>query len=141
MTCRYGRDDMSCSSHPANVAARYREEHETPPTPDSKNFFIECAVNIGPHLVLRVRYPNCKNCAYEGSKVMVYLNVSPIDALKWKKIDPHFRGEEPKDKEAPSPAARFPGSSDGWSDAVAYAESKTNEQDERPDGTAQNGRS
>lgn len=140
MTCRHQAGDPNCGSHPSNIAARAREdadhraeakkrEYEAkiaalPATPDSQNFFIEGAADVGPHLVLRVKYPNCKNCAYEGSKVMVYLNVSPIDALKWKTIDPHFRNSELKSNEAPSPSARFPGSVEGWGDAIAYAESK-----------------
>jgi hypothetical protein len=75
---------------------------------------------------MKVLYPNCSKCAYEGNKVMVFLNVNEVDVLRWRKIDPHFR--DPKtsrsSKEAPPPAARFPASKEGWADALAYANSK-----------------
>lgn len=101
-------------------------------TPDASNYEIQEVSEVGTHLVLKVKYPNCASCAYEGNKVMVFLNVKAIDAMKWKKIDPHFRAP-PKvgssypnitSREAPSPAARFPGSADGWADAIAYAMGK-----------------
>ena len=59
---------------------------------------------------------------------MVFLDVTELQALKWKKIDPHFRGPKPLATEAPSPAARFPGSAAGWSDAINYARSKIKEE-------------
>jgi len=83
---------------------------------------------IGPHLVMKVRYPNCTRCAFEGNKVLVFLRVRPADALKWSRIDPHFRAEpgglRVNLRHAPSPAARFPPTDDGWKDAIAYAKSK-----------------
>lgn len=39
--------------------------------------------------------PSCARCAYEGNKVLVYLNTSAITALKWNIIDPHF-SDKPK---------------------------------------------
>jgi len=58
---------------------------------------------------------------------MVFLNVPEMQALSWRKIDPHFRDPKrgPLKTEAPSPAARFPGSADGWQDALNYAKSKS----------------
>ncbi len=81
---------------------------------------------VGPHLVVKVLYPNCELCAYEGRKVLVFLNTSTLDALKWKKIDPHFRPPNPgkSHTEAPSPAARFPDTNEGWVDALTYARGK-----------------
>ncbi len=123
MTCRHAPGDPNCSSS-ANYVGRY---DSTPATPDSSNYDIEEVVQIGNHIVLKVKYPNCSRCAYEGNKVMVFLNTKPIDVLKWKKIDPHFR--DPKlaitKREAPSPAARFPASDEGWQDAISFATSKT----------------
>lgn len=55
---------------------------------------------------------------------MVFLNVSSLDALKWKKIDPHFRLPPYEINAAPSPAARFPADSVGWSDAIVFARGK-----------------
>jgi len=129
MVCRHSADDPNCSSHRNYIVDPYKYpsslSSETPETPDSSKYTIEDAKRIGAHLVLKVKYPNCFNCSYEGNKIMVFLNVTEIDVLKWKKIDPHFR--DPKRKavnEAPSPAARFPGSPEGWSDALAYAQGK-----------------
>lgn len=82
-------------------------------------------MRVGRHLVMKVKYPNCSSCAFEGTKILVFLNISELEALKWRKIDPHFRDPRRKSTtEAPSPAARFPGTPEGWADAVAYANSK-----------------
>ena len=140
MTCKHDKADRSCTSHPDNYEnQRYRDElaakeaearlaslakEAMPATPDSEKYSIEEAVPIGNNLVLKVLYPNCKKCAHEGNKVMVYLGVTPVQALKWKKIDPHFRGPVRNDKEAPSPAARFPASPEGWKDALDFAKAK-----------------
>ena len=136
MTCRHQPDDTSCSSHPYNpynVAARERESREAERvrgrlqqvTPDADNYEILEVETIDQHLVLKVRYPNCTRCAYEGTKVMVFLNTPIKDALKWKRIDPHFQAPAPRGhREAPSPAARFPASDEGWRDAIAYAKTK-----------------
>lgn len=82
---------------------------------------------VGPHLVMKVLYSNCALCAYEGQKVLVFLNTSTLDALKWRKIDPHFRPQSTgrPHTEAPSPAARFPSTKDGWVDALTYAREKS----------------
>lgn len=125
--CRHSSGDPSCSK---NGGGAYSYQAASP---DSSNFEIEEAEQVGRHLVLRVKYPNCSSCAYEGSKVMVFLNTSPLQAMRWKKIDPHFRAprsvqpgfhanENPR--EAPSPAARFPASREGWSDALSYARTR-----------------
>lgn len=122
MTCRHAAGDPNCSSSP-NYVSPYQEP---PKTPDASNYEVEDVLQVGGHIVLKVKYPNCSRCAYEGNKVMVFLNTKPIDVLKWKKIDPHFR--DPKSitskKEAPSPAARFPASEEGWQDAVTFATGK-----------------
>lgn len=122
MTCRHMPGDPNCSSSPSY----YRTYSETNLiTPDSEKFEIIDVEVVGFNLVMKVKYPNCSACSYEGNKVMVFRNTTPIDALKWKKIDPHFR--DPKKpanpREAPSPAARFPATAEGWKDAVSYASS------------------
>ena len=76
---------------------------------------------------MKVKYPNCAKCSFEGEKVMVFLNITEAEALRWRKIDPHFTDPakySPGSREAPGPAARFPASNDGWVDAMRYAESK-----------------
>jgi hypothetical protein len=141
MTCRHRPGDPNCGSYQAHIdsAKRLLEETKSADTPDASNFDIEDVKQIGGHLVLKVRYPNCARCAYEGVKVMVFLNTTTIHAMRWKTIDPHFRAprqpialDGPADRnlvarlarEAPSPAARFPGNDTGWYDACAYAEHK-----------------
>lgn len=95
-------------------------------TPDADNYQIEDSIRVGPHVCLKIKYPNCYACAFEGTKVLVYLDVTEAAILRWRKIDPHFR-EAPKTMiptSAPSPAARFPASAEGWQDAIEYARSK-----------------
>jgi hypothetical protein len=112
MTCRHAIGDPSCSS--------------TVKTPDAANYIIEQVERIGPHLILKVKYPNCSSCAYEGTKVLVYLNITEIQVLRWRRIDPHFADPAVKlrPEDAPSPAARFPASVTGWIDALTYARGK-----------------
>lgn len=142
MTCRHSPGDPNCSSSPAGAAraAHYAEElarrearneiarlkaQLQQQTVDSKNYEIEEIARKGPHLAMKVRYPSCEKCSYEGVKVMVFLNVSEATVLRWRRIDPHFRGPTTASPtEAPSPAARFPASEEGWQDALAYLESK-----------------
>lgn len=139
MTCRHAKGDPNCSSHPDNVRREaYRESEArraeleaeraslTSKTPDAERYEIVDTVRVGPHLVAKVLYPNCKKCSYEGNKVMVWLNVTEADALRWRRIDPHFRDPQAQrsTREAPGPAARFPASDDGWHDALNYARMK-----------------
>jgi hypothetical protein len=93
-------------------------------TPDASRYEIVDVHERGSYLVLKVKYPNCSECAYEGVKVMVFEGVTAAKALLWKEIDPHFRDKRnasPSNK-APSPIARFPGSAEGWATALAYVE-------------------
>lgn len=129
MTCRHGPGDLNCSSTiRANEEKEKKREAKwkAANTPDANNYEVVDAEPVGPHLVMRVRYPNCAKCAFEGEKVLVFFDTGIADALKWKTIDPHFRDPivtRPKTW-APSPAARFPASRDGWADAVSYAHGK-----------------
>ncbi len=132
MTCRHSKNDLNCSNNPKNreylerVGAARELVNNPPTTPDKSNYYIEEMERFGNHIVLRVRYPNCRDCSFEGNKTMVFLNVTEKQIIHWKTIDPHFR--DPKKAimktEAPSPAARFPGNSEGWKDACDYARSK-----------------
>lgn len=92
-------------------------------TPDSRKFEILEIEEHNHNLVLKVKYPNCAKCSYEGIKIMVLPNCSLKDAIFWKEIDPHFADPTkalPKSK-SPPPVARFPASKRGWDDAVEYA--------------------
>jgi hypothetical protein len=94
-------------------------------TIDNRDYEMVEVEAIGPHLVMRVRYPSCRDCAFEGDKVMVLLDCPVIEALKWRQIDPHFRLEASDATAAPPPAARFPATPNGWADAITYARGKT----------------
>lgn len=132
MTCRHKAGDPNCSSFPnveeyrqreAELRKELAERGNMPATPDSEKYLVLDVAQVGDNLVLRVKYPNCAKCSYEGEKVLVYLDVTPMQALKWKKIDPHFQKRELTRPvtEAPGPDARFPASPMGWADALDYA--------------------
>lgn len=78
------------------------------------------------YLVVKAKFPSCTKCEFEGTKILVYQNVLPIQAMKWKRLDPHFHGNKTDPSSAPSPIARFPGTDEGWKDAILYASSKKN---------------
>lgn len=132
MICRHAPNDTSCSSHKDYVSY----DPPTPPepkmtlkstdSPDAYNFQVVDALEVGKHLVMKINYPNCKKCAYEGTKVMVFLHTKPLDALRWKRIDPHFRDNTTARlmTDSPGPDARFPASKQGWDDALQYAKNK-----------------
>lgn len=128
MTCRHGPHDPACGSYARGlkdahefIAERERIEGKVA-TPDAERFEVVEVEPVGSHLVMKIKYPSCAACAYEGEKVMVFLNTTLVQAIRWRKIDPHFReGLAFSVTEAPSPAARFPGSHDGWVDATAWA--------------------
>ena len=156
MTCRHKPGDPNCSSTRGGYADQENERQtsaelaklraqlkkyqdafgsdEPPATPDSHNYEILEHQQVGLALVLKVRFPNCAKCAYEGIKVLVYEHTSVGDAVFWKVIDPHFR--DPKKtrtrQEAPTPTARFPGDDGGWRDAIAYAEDVLGHRSVRP---------
>jgi len=129
MTCRHRPGDPSCSSSPegqaraAQEAADYRKRELEDRTPDPDKYEILEVEEIGPILIMKVRYPTCVKCSYNGTKILVYKGVSLKDVVKWRRIDPHF--SDPKDKrrinEAPSPESRFPASPEGWKHALDFA--------------------
>lgn len=117
MICRHSPGDRSCTT-------QYPPPPEPVLTPDVSKFEIIEAEQVGPHLVLKVKYPNCARCAFEGTKILIYEHCTAMHALKWRRIDPHFRNTQGKQvpaSEAPCPLARFPASDAGWADALHYA--------------------
>jgi len=146
--CRHSKGDPNCGSTAGGYQAlanqRYAEElirkeastkireleaklvEQESLTPDSSRYEVDEVAKVGKHLVLRILYPNCAKCAYEGMKVLVFLNVDMPGCLKWKRIDPHFRDPKVKltPQDAPPPSARFPATAQGWADAIAYAGTK-----------------
>jgi len=121
----------------ASYAARQREQvverriaELDARTPNPDQFTVEDVEQVGCNLVLRVRYPGCAGCDFDRCKVMVYLGVELKKVIRWRRIDPHFKGPPgpartlQELREAPSPAARFPASAEGWADALEYAKRK-----------------
>lgn len=125
MTCRHSPGDPACSTTRMQYERHYGS-YTVPTTPDIEKYEILDMCRCGTYTVLKVKYPNCSKCAYEGTKILVIPSVSELEMLKWKAIDPHFGDLNARNKEnaAPVPIARFPGSDGGWKDAVEYAELK-----------------
>lgn len=122
MTCRHDEDDPRCSKNQI-AAERERLDAQVAALPGTQ-FEIADLKRVGEHVVVRVRYPSCAGCSFEGVKVMVFLDVAEVDLMRWRRIDPHFHAEPafPIDTAAaPSPAARFPPTDEGWQDALDYA--------------------
>ncbi len=121
MTCHHSPGDPNCSSNQRIV---YVDKIDTSKTPDAEHYEIVDVEAIGAYLAIKVKYPNCNKCAYEGTKVLV-VKATMKDALKWRRIDPHFRDNNVamllSNNSAPSPEARFPASEKGWQDALDYA--------------------
>ncbi len=78
------------------------------PNPDPANYKIEKAREIGKYLLIEIKYPDCVN--YEGSKILLYRDVTLIDLVNQKYIDPHFF----ENTKYASPIARFVPTQEGW---------------------------
>lgn len=136
MICRHSSGDPDCSKNGGGYVRemQVREKERltqqildlTRNKPDASDYEITRIHREGPHLVLEVAYPSCAKCSYEGKKVMVFTDIDEMDALRWRRIDPHFRdpGPDVAANEAPGPVARFPASEEGWGDAILYATRK-----------------
>lgn len=83
--------------------------------PDPRNYVIARAESVGLHLVVEIIYPDCTN--YEGRKVLLFENVTLVQLLRQKAIDPHFS----KNQQMRSPMARFEPTERGWALALAVA--------------------
>lgn len=84
--------------------------------PDPNNWKIVKAKEVGKYLILMMQYPDCTN--YEGKKIMVFENITLVDLVNQKQIDPHFF---PANKKVKSPIARFEPTDRGWVMAEAFA--------------------
>lgn len=129
MVCRHAPGDPECSSTQDFHRKHYGSTYKMPETPDIGKFEILDLYRLTKYMVLKVKYPNCYKCSFEGVKVLVMESVPELTLIRWKAIDPHFRDpEESKGKRsqeaAPTPIARFPASEEGWKDAIDYAKFK-----------------
>lgn len=93
--------------------------------PDPKVFKIVNQEVIGKFLLLQVQYPNCKN--FEGSKILLYRNVSPLDLLVQGELDPHFSNKE----KYIAPVARFIPTGEGWLMAKMFAQYADKQQENK----------
>ncbi len=125
MTCKHpaGYHDNDYQTSQDNSQDNYNS-YSIPETPDSKKYdIIEVIDSYLPYLILKIKYPNCKKCSYEGTKILVYENLTVKDLIYWREIDPHFSDSKIKDKtKAPSPIARFPASTIGLNNARIFVE-------------------
>ena len=88
-----------------------------PPTgnPDPSHYQLVKAEEQPGYLIVMIRYPNCTN--YEGNKILVFKDLTLIQLVNQKLIDPHFF---PNDAKFKSPIARFVPTQEGWDMAVAF---------------------
>lgn len=132
MTCECANQEIHAERYASQLRSNYESEERSlkkqladakANSPDPKNYEILDAVETANgNLVIKALFPSCAKCSYEGTKVLVYFGIKALDAIKWKELDPHFREGTEKDlRKAPSPAARFPASLDGWRQALAFA--------------------
>jgi hypothetical protein len=141
MTCHHDPGDPNCSAtvggHAWQDLARReslarerqfkgREAELLARTPNPEEFDVVEVEEVGPHLVMMVQYSSCPKCTFDSKKVMVYLDTTTKDAIRWRTVDPHFAPDLYHDpRVAPPPRARFPADDEGWQDALAFARSKT----------------
>ena len=95
--------------------------------PDPADWELIEDKQIGEYLVLKLRYPKCKN--HKGVKIMVF-KATLSQLVKQKLIDPHFGTAESTRIDGQTgnmlyPIARFPGNEEGWHDAIWFATLKT----------------
>lgn len=84
------------------------------PNPDPGNYKIVQVQEIEQFLVIRLNYPDCTN--YEGNKILVFRDVTLVDLMNQRLIDPHFF----QDSKYKSPIARFVPTEEGWKMAQAF---------------------
>ena len=71
------------------------------PVADPNNYEIVRHLESNGWLLIEIKYPDCKN--YEGMKILLFKDVTVMDLLKQRLIDPHFS----KSEKYKSPFARF----------------------------------
>lgn len=86
------------------------------PMPQANNWKVVKARETGRFLILQLNYPDCTN--YEGNKILVFKDVTLVDLVNQRLIDPHFF----KDSKYKSPIARFEPTPNGWRMAEIFVE-------------------
>lgn len=83
--------------------------------PDPNNWKFVKVEEHGKYLILMMEYPDCSN--YEGKKILVFENITLIQLVNQKLIDPHFF---PATSNYKSPIARFEPTDRGWEMAKTF---------------------
>ncbi len=83
--------------------------------PDPNNWKFVKVEEHGKYLILMMEYPDCSN--YEGKKILVFENITLIQLVNQKLIDPHFF---PATSNYKSPIARFEPTERGWQMAKTF---------------------
>jgi hypothetical protein len=97
------------------VTTKTPESKKKLPNPDPNNCEIIQAQEVGKCLIIKINYPDCTT--YEGNKILLFRDITLIDLVNQRYIDPHFF----EDKNIKAPIARFVPTDEGWGMAVALA--------------------
>ena len=90
------------------------------PNPNPNNYDIIGHLESNGWLLIKIKYPDCTN--YEGIKILLFKDVTVMDLLKQRLIDPHFSQNE----KYKSPFARFEPTEKGWFAATSLMKISTN---------------
>ncbi len=85
-----------------------------PKQADPTNYKIIKAHEENKFLLVKINYPDCKN--YEGNKILLFKDLTLLELVNQKLIDPHFF--EKNELEIVSPIARFVPTDEGWNMAI-----------------------
>lgn len=88
---------------------------DSPGNPNPDNYQLIKAHEDGEWLVVKMKYPDCTN--FEGDKVLIFKNLTLLQLVNQKFIDPHFFPDDSKHK---SPVARFVPTDEGWEMALLF---------------------
>lgn len=112
----YGPDQVVCSTggkaRTPEVSPRIQF---VPGNPNPSRYKILKEETVGSFLIVDIQYEDCKN--YEGRKILVFKDVTFIDLVNQKLIDPHFCDND----KFISPVARFEPTERGWEWAKLFA--------------------
>jgi hypothetical protein len=111
------RSPNASYSAPDPTPTKKAKKAMTGGNPDPDNWKIVKAKEHGKYLVLMMQYPDCTN--YEGKKILVFEDVTLVDLVNQKQIDPHFF---PANLKVKSPVARFEPTDRGWIMAEAFCQ-------------------
>lgn len=110
------RLDGKSSSWDSSSSTATTSKPDTTGNPDPNNYQLVRAEEHAGYLIVMIKYPDCTN--YEGNKILIFRDLTLIQLVNQRLIDPHFF---PDDKKHKSPVARFVPTEEGWNMAVMLA--------------------